>query len=378
MQKGSIAILFTSMFLVMAGFAIIFPILPFFSMHLGATPFQIGMLMASYSLMQFIFSPIWGSLSDRFGRKPIILIGLAGFALTFVLFGLANSLPMLFFSRIAGGILSSACLPTAMAYIADTTTPEERGGGMGMMGAAMGLGMIVGPAIGGIFSAFHFGAPFFLSAGVAAINFIFAVIFLKESKKPHDKAEIKFNYIQHIISLEGYMLFIFCLVFLMSYSMSGYESTYSLLANARLNYGSFQMGILFTIMGLIGVVIQGLLMGRLVKWLGEEKLIKYGLLISMIGFGLTAYAFNGFTIALFMGLAVVGWGLMRPSLASLVSKNTKLEEGATMGLMNSVDSLGRIVGPLAAGYMFQLNMGSPYISSGLLNLIALLAAMALI
>jgi len=378
MQKGSIAILFTTMFLVMAGFAIIFPILPFFSMHLGATPFQIGMLMASYSLMQFIFSPIWGSLSDRFGRKPIILIGLAGFALTFVLFGLANSLLTLFLSRIAGGILSSACLPSAMAYVADTTTEEERGGGMGMMGAAMGLGMIVGPAIGGIFSALHFGAPFFLSAAVAGINFIFAIIFLKESKKPHDKAEIKFNYIKHIISLEGYMAFIFLLVFFMSYSMSGYESTYSLLANAKLNYGAFQMGILFTIMGLIGVVIQGVLIGRLIKWLGEEKVVKYGLFISMIGFGLTAYAYNAFTIALFMGLAVIGWGLMRPSLALLVSKNTELEEGATMGLMNSVDSLGRIVGPLAAGYMFQLNMGLPYLSSGGFNLLALIFTLFLI
>src|SRR3989339_1691022 len=120
----STLILLITMFLVMVGFGIIFPILPFFSINLGASPFQIGMLMASYSLMQFIFSPIWGSLSDRYGRKPIILIGLAGFALTFILFGLSNSLTMLFVSRIAGGILSSACLPSAMAYVADTTSAE--------------------------------------------------------------------------------------------------------------------------------------------------------------------------------------------------------------------------------------------------------------
>lgn len=118
--------------------------------------------MASYSLMQFIFSPIWGSASDKFGRKPILLIGLSGFAIMLFCFGLATQLWMLFVARTLSGILSSACLPSAMAYIADTTSEEERGGGMGMMGAAMGLGVIVGPAIGGLLGRFHFGAPFFL------------------------------------------------------------------------------------------------------------------------------------------------------------------------------------------------------------------------
>src|SRR3989339_1323244 len=149
-------ILLITMFLVMVGFGIIFPVLPFFSIELGATPFQIGMLMASYSLMQFIFAPFWGGLSDKYGRRPIILIGLFGFSITFILFGMATNLFMLFASRIAGGILSSACLPTVLAYVADVTNEEDRGAGMGMVGAAMGLGIIVGPAIGGLFAQLPF------------------------------------------------------------------------------------------------------------------------------------------------------------------------------------------------------------------------------
>ncbi|MFA5839171.1 MAG: MFS transporter [Candidatus Margulisiibacteriota bacterium] len=378
MKFGPTAILFATLFLVMVGFGIIIPILPFYSIKLGASPFDIGMLMASYSLMQFIFSPIWGSLSDKYGRKPIILIGLAGFSITFALFGMANSLPMLFVSRILGGILSSACLPTAMAYMADTTDENERGAGMGMLGAAMGLGMVIGPSIGGLFSFWHLGMPFFFSSGLAALNFIFAAIFLKESKKKHDRTEIKYNRFKHLFSLRGFMAFIFLLVFLLSFSLSGIESTFSLLAKDKLGYGAFDMGIVFTFMGLSGVIVQGLFVGRMIKKLGEENVIKIGLLLCAIGYSLTIFSFNHWSLILFISSAVIGQGLMRPSLASLISKDTELEEGATMGAMQSVDSLGRIIGPVAAGFLFQLSLNLPFISSGGINLLALLAMLFLL
>ncbi len=378
MKFGPTAILFATLFVVMVGFGIIIPILPFYSIKLGASPFDIGMLMASYSLMQFIFSPIWGSLSDKYGRKPIILIGLAGFSITFALFGMADSLPLLFVSRILGGILSSACLPTAMAYMADTTDENERGSGMGMLGAAMGLGMVVGPSIGGLFSVWHLGMPFFFSSGLAALNFIFAAIFLKESRKKHDRTEIKYNRFKHLFSLRGFMAFIFFLVFLLSFSLSGAESTFSLLAKDKLGYGAFDMGIVFTFMGLSGVIVQGLFVGRMIKKLGEEIVIKIGLLLCAIGYTLTIFSFNHWSLILFISSAVIGQGLMRTSLASLISKDTELEEGATMGAMQSVDSLGRIIGPLAAGFLFQLSLNLPFISSGGINLLALLAMLFLL
>lgn len=378
MQLRSVLILFITLFVVLVGFGIIIPILPFYSISLGATPFEIGLLMASYSLMQFIFSPLWGTLSDRYGRKPIILVGLSGFAVTFTLFGLATNLPMLFAARIAGGILSSACLPTAMAYVADVTSEEERGGGMGMLGAAMGLGLVVGPGIGGLLGAWHFGMPFFFAAGLAAVNFVFAALFLKESRKPHAISEVKYNRFKHLLSLRGFMAFIFFLVLLQSFSISTYESTFPLFARERFGYGAYDMGIIFTIMGVIGVLVQGFLIGKMIKRLGEELVIKIGMALFVLSFFLTVLAYDLWTLALFVSLSVVGQGLMRPSLASLISKDTDLEEGATMGAMQSVDSFGRILGPVMGGALFGLGMSWPYLGNGALNLLSLLAMLFLI
>jgi DHA1 family multidrug resistance protein-like MFS transporter len=375
MRLGPVLILFITLFVVMVGFGLIFPIMPFYTMQMGATPLQFGLLLASYSVMQFIFSPIWGSLSDKYGRKPFLLLGLAGFSITFVLFGLSTSLWMLFVSRILGGILSSACLPTAMAYIADTTTEEERGQGMGMLGAAMGLGMIVGPAIGGLFSSWHLGLPFFLAASIAALNFIFTAIFLKESKKPHSKAEIKYDRFRHLMSLRGYMALVFFLVFLVSFSMSSYETTFPLFAQAELNYKAMDMGLIFTFMGLMSVIVQGLMVGRMIKKMGEELTIKIGLFFSLIGYGFTIFAHNTWMLIFYVCLAALGQGLLRPSLASLISKDTELEEGATMGAMQSVDSLGRIVGPVAGGALFQMSIVLPYLANGGTNFFALLMAL---
>ena len=377
MQLRPVLILFVTLFIVMVGFGVIIPIMPFYAMKMGATAVHIGLLMASYSLMQFIFSPFWGALSDKYGRKPLILVGLAGFTITFIFFGLAHTLPLLFVARLAGGILSSACLPTAMAYIADTTTPDERGAGMGMMGAAMGLGVIVGPAIGGLLSVWHVGLPFFFCAGLAALNFIFAALFLPESKKHHDASEIKYERVKHLLSLRGYIAFAFFLVFLLSYSISGFEGTFALFAKVRFGYGAMEMGIIFAVMGVIGVIIQGVLVGRMIKKYGEEQMIRFGLLATALGAFLTIFSFNLWSLTFFICLTVVGQGFLRPSLASLISKDTEYEEGATMGAMQSVESFGRIIGPVAGGFIFQYSLTLPYASTGGLNLLALLAAFLL-
>ncbi|MFH1386582.1 MAG: MFS transporter [bacterium] len=378
MKYQPVAMLFVTMFIVMVGFGIIFPILPFISINMGASPFEIGLLMASYSLMQFIFSPFWGSLSDRVGRKPVILIGLSGFAITLTMFGFATQLWMLFAARILGGILSSACLPTAMAYIADITTEEDRGGGMGMMGAAMGLGIIVGPAIGGLMARFHFGAPFFLAAGIAALNLIFAARFLEESKKKHSRPEIKYNRFKHLLSLRGFMLFIFLLVFLVSFSISNVEGTFSLFAKDKLNFGATEAGIVFAFMGLSGVIVQGLLVGRLIKKMGEGFTIKIGLLISALSSIMIIFSFDLMSLILAACFIYMGQGLCRPSLASLISKDTTLEEGATMGAMQSVDSLGRIMGPIFGGALYSLSLALPYQAGGGINFLFFVLALLFI
>ena len=175
-------ILFLTMFIVMVGFGVIMPILPFYAESMGATATDLGLLFAAYSIVQFFFSPIWGQMSDRVGRKPMILLGLVGFAISFVLFGMANSLFMLFVARILGGILSAATLPTVMAYIADTTDLKSRGGGMGVLGAAMGMGITFGPVIGGYLSEMSPSLPFYFAAGLGFAVAIFAAFFLPESR----------------------------------------------------------------------------------------------------------------------------------------------------------------------------------------------------
>src|SRR5579884_1760423 len=163
----ALIVLFLAIFIVMMGFGIVLPVLQFYARDVGATPFQIGLLATSYAFMQFLFAPLWGGLSDRIGRKPVFSVGLLGYAVSFVMFGLSHQVWQLFVARILGGVLSAATLPTAMAYIGDTTSEERRGGGMGMMGAAMGLGFTIGPGIGGLLGRHSLALPFFVGAALA-------------------------------------------------------------------------------------------------------------------------------------------------------------------------------------------------------------------
>lgn len=165
----------------MLGNGIIIPVFPYYVQNMGANAFQLGLLLTIYALCQFIFAPIWGRYSDKVGRKPLLMLGIAGYAVSFILYGLADALWILFVARIAGGILSAAVMPTAMAYIGDITTEEQRGSGMGLMGASMGLGMVMGPALGGILSGISYAFPFFFAAGLAIANVLTVFILLKES-----------------------------------------------------------------------------------------------------------------------------------------------------------------------------------------------------
>jgi len=174
----NLTMLFFTILIVMMGFGIILPILPFLIEQFGASGKAMGLLMASYAAAQFIFSPIWGKISDRFGRKPILVIGIFGFGMAMLFFGLATELWMLFAARILAGVLSSATMPTAMAYIGDSTSTEDRGKGMGILGAAMGLGMVIGPGLGGWLSSDSYSLPFFISAGISMLTVVLLIMFL--------------------------------------------------------------------------------------------------------------------------------------------------------------------------------------------------------
>lgn len=371
-NKRTLLILFLVMFFVMVGFGIIIPVLPFYAENMGATATELGFLMAVYSLMQLIFSPIWGRISDKIGRKPVILIGIIGLALSFFLMAIATELWMLFAARILGGLLSSANMPTVTAYVADVTTPENRSKGMGIIGAAVGLGFIFGPAIGGVFSQNSLNFPFYL-AGISSIITFFLVLFvLKESMKKGDKKSIQKTIpTSRWTAFQGSNQMLFFLQLFISLSMAGLEATYAYFVAERAGLGTREVGFIFMIMGFAGAIVQGGMIGPLTKKFGEGKIIQGGIIVSAIGFGLILFTTDFITAAVFITIFGLGNGVIRPSVSSLLTKHSTGGHGSVTGLLSSFDSFGRIVGPPLGGWLFLIGINLPYLSGILLSIVAL-------
>ncbi len=367
------AVIFVCLFLVMAGFGIIIPVLPFFVVHLHGSPTSLGFLMALYSLMQFFFAPVWGRLSDRIGRRPVLLIGMSGYAITFILFGLSSRLWMLFAVRMLSGMVSSATLPTAMAYVADITREKDRAGGMGMVGAAMGLGMIFGPALGGLLGHHGFSLPFFAAGGLALITLPFTLVLLPESLKeplqqlPGDRRRLS----PDVIHNPHFSLFI--MSFAVSFSMSIFESTFALFAAARVGFGPKEMGLLFAVAGVLGVIVQAGLVGKLVNKFGDANMIIVGIIFSAAGLLLILTAGNTVLLVVCTGVFIVGNSILRPSVPSLLTKSTGGGKGVSVGYLQSFDSLGRVLGPVTGGLIYEIYIGLPYmLGAGVLLLVTLI------
>lgn len=352
----------------MIGFGIIIPVLPFYAEQIGATPTELGLLMAVYSFMQLIFAPIWGRVSDRIGRKPVMMIGIAGLGISFLIQGLSTQLWVLFAARVIGGMLSSANMPTAMAYVADITTEENRGKGMGIIGAATGLGFVFGPAVGGIFSKISLGLPFFLASGSSFITLILVFLLLKESSEKKS-VEKRPSLLQ---AFNGPTSILFIMQLLISLSLSGLEATFAYFAAKKAGMDTRELGYVFMIMGLASAMIQGGLVGRLTKKYGERAVIQGGIIVSAIGFGLILLVHSFLTAAIYLTIFGIGNGVIRPSVSSLLTKTSSAGHGSLTGLLSSFDSLGRIVGPPLGGWLFSITVGLPYISGAVISVLALI------
>ncbi|RHW42125.1 MFS transporter [Neobacillus notoginsengisoli] len=369
--KKALPILFLVMFLVMVGFGIIIPVLPFYAEKLGASPTQLGYLMAVYSSMQLLFAPMWGRVSDRIGRKPVMLAGITGLAISFFLMAFADSLWMLFAARIIGGFLSSANMPTTMAYVADITTPENRSKGMGMIGAAVGLGFVFGPAIGGVFSKNSLSLPFIIAGISSVVTILLVAMLLKESSTKESRASAVQKKAPFLKAIKGISGLLFFLQFFISVSLAGLESTFAYFAAKKAGLNPASLGYIFMIMGLAGAFVQGGLIGKLTKKFGEGKVIQGGIIVSAIGFSLILLVNNFTTAAIFLTIFGVGNGVIRPSISSILTKTVTSGHGSVTGLLSSFDSLGRIIGPPLGGFLFSITAGLPYISGAILSLIAL-------
>lgn len=365
--KKALPILFAVMFFVMVGFGIIIPVLPFYAEEIGASPFQLGLLMAVYSFMQLIFAPMWGRISDRVGRKPVMMIGILGLAFSFFFMAFATQLWMLFAARILGGFLSSANMPSVQAYAADITSEEDRGKGMGIIGAAIGLGFVFGPAIGGVFSQTSLGLPFFVAGCSSFITFLLVTFVLKESLPQEERGGQTESKGLSIKALQGPASILYLLQLFVSISLAGLEATFAYFAAERAGLGTVELGYIFMIMGFAGALVQGGLVGRMTKKWGEGVVIQIGIITSAIGFGLILLIDNFATAALFLSIFGIGNGVIRPSVSALITKTATVGYGRATGTLSSFDSLGRIIGPPVGGWLFSVTIGLPYITGILLS-----------
>lgn len=368
--KRALPILFAVMFFVMVGFGIIIPVLPFYAEGIGATPTQLGLLMAVYSLMQLLFSPMWGKISDRIGRKPVIMIGIIGLSLSFFLMAISSQLWMLFAARIIGGFLSSANMPTVTAYVADITSEEDRGKGMGVVGAAVGLGFVFGPAIGGIFSEISLSMPFYISGISSLLTFFIVLFFLKESLPESERQQSTDSQPSRWQAFSGSLSILYILQLFVSISLAGLEASFAYFAAQKVGLNTVQLGYIFMIMGFTGAIVQGGLLGRLTKKWGEGNVIQIGIIISIIGFLLVLLIDDFTTAAIYLSVFGIGNGLIRPSVSSLLTKRSTVGHGSVTGLLSSFDSFGRIVGPPLGGWLFAVMMNLPYIVGAILSVIA--------
>ena len=362
MKRSPLIVIFTTVFIDLVGFGIVIPVLPFYaeSTMFNATPRTVGLLFASYSIMQLIFSPILGGLSDKYGRRPVLFLSILGTGLGFLILGFATTLWMLFFGRILDGI-TGGNISTAQAYIADITTKEDRAKGMGLVGAAFGLGFIFGPAIGGILSRWGIHVPFFFAAGLCFANAILLFFTLPETvTKDHparSSAAGGRGVRQLIRSLKQPRLaFVLVIYFLFVVAFSIMTTSFSLYVMFRFGYDVQHTGYLFAYVGLIAVVVQGGLIGRLVKRFGELPLVITGALcfsISLFAVPFVGPAAGGLA-ALLIGGGVFSLGnsLATPALTSLASKSVgPAEQGTVLGVTQSVASLARAVGPFLAAVL---------------------------
>lgn len=400
-MKQHLFVLLACLFVVMIGFGITLPVLPFYVERLalaqGASRqsivLHVALLTGVYALMQLVFAPLWGHWSDRIGRRPLILIGIAGYVVAQVMFGLAASLWLLYAARIFGGILSSATLPVSAAYVADLTTEKERSRGMAWLGTAASLGVVVGPAIGGLLSRrdWHFewsvghlkldsfSIPFFAAALLGLVTLVAAWRWLPESmpKTKGQNAHPEKN--TNVDSTSDWRTLVRTLSPLLALTLAGqfalaiFEGTFALFAQAKFDFGPTHVGYVFVICGLVMTVFQAGAVGFFAGRISELVQVGVGFALMGSGIALLAAAQTAFFVFAFVALLSLGMAFIAPNLSALVSKRGgEAQAGASLGIQNAANSLGQAGGPILGGVLFIWQINAPYLLSG-----ALLIALAL-
>ena len=381
--RSPLFLIWVTVFVDLVGFGMIIPILPLYAERQGASEIQVGLLLASYSLMQFIFAPILGAWSDRVGRKPVLAASLYGTAIASIAMGVASGIPgalwLLFVARIVDGI-TGANIAAAQAYVADVTSPEKRARGLGLIGMAFGLGFVLGPAIGGLLATIDVSLPFYVVGAVAAAN---ATAMLVRLPEPERRLAVAAEARSRIARLtlafrDPRTRLLLVVVLLATTAFAGMEATLALLLKDRFGFDESSAAYCFAFVGIVMAAVQGGLVGRLVERVGERPLIVFGLLLLTGGLALLGVGGWEATAILLAALALlaVGTGIQTPAVTSLVSRLAPASaQGTTLGVTQSTSSIGRIVGPVAGTALYAVDVGLPYLSGAAVMAAALCVAL---
>ncbi len=409
MKKSPLFIIFTTIFIDLIGFGIVLPVLPLYAQTFGASPLTIGIIVASFSLMQFFFMPVWGRVSDRYGRRPVILWSLVASAVSYLIYGFAHSLAILILSRVFAGI-AGATVSTAQAYIADVTTKENRAKGMGLIGAAFGLGFIFGPVIGGVLSesghvlqhiagALHggmfdgfarwldiqsaaigldvrFDIPALFAATLCLANAGLAYFRLPESLHPDSRPTQAMRMVPRKTFIHAltrpYLGILLLLFFLVTFAYANTYGTLPLFTRQTLQLSALENGYVFAFMGLITTITQGGLIGRLTKLFGERRLLLIGCVSMVVGFTVLALSTTIPMLAVGILFLSTGTGLCNPVIPSLITQESNpREHGSMLGISQSFSSLGRVLGPSWGGLVYdRLGHQWPFFTAAMFMVVA--------
>jgi DHA1 family tetracycline resistance protein-like MFS transporter len=373
-KRRALLAVFITIFVSLIGFGIVIPLLPFYAKRFQASELQIGLLFASFSVAQLVAAPILGDWSDRWGRRPVLILSLLGSAASFVMLALAPNLFWLFVSRLLDGF-TGGNITTARAYIADISPPERRARNFGLIGAAFGLGFILGPALGGGLASFGLAVPAWAAAAISLLAAAYAFVALPETahlvpaKRPSPWREMPTTLTRSPAARLLWMNFILWLGF------SVYQTTFPLFAAMRFGLGPREIGYILAVVGLVGALSQAVLVGRVVHALGEQRTLQVGLLLNIVGLSGAAFTHSLALFYLLVGIASVGGALALPSVVSLISRSaTEAEQGRIQGVSGSLESLARILAPIGGNGALKYSDALPYAAAaGLLVIGALLA-----
>jgi MFS transporter, DHA1 family, tetracycline resistance protein len=357
-------LVFLTVFIDLVGFGLIIPVLPTYARELHASDTVVGLLMASYSAMQFVFTPFWGRLSDKVGRRPILLVSLLASSLGYIVWGLSSSLLMLFLARMIAGA-GNANIAVAQAYVSDVTTSENRAKGMGMVGAAFGLGFVLGPAIGGFCAGFGLAMVGFVAAGFSILDLILTFFLLPEPENRSKAGTERYGNGPsfYLDTIKDPKLKISLAIFLIStFAFANMETTLVLLTHDQFKFTTNMNSWMFTYIGVLIVMVQGGMIHRLSKKYGEKRLIAVGSVLVALGLLLTPATLNIVVLGLALALLAIGSGLNNPSNQSMLSKLAASDRvGGVLGVGQSLSTLGRIVGPIVGASSYQyLGYCAPY------------------